>query len=491
MVGAPRLPRLVGALFLSLAAAGIGLIVTAAGPALAGPGSPALKVAPTIPDDDPTPIVDPGQVQRLSIPYSPEEQGVESTIPQVPVADPTYIFVNMDGTDLVCQGGDDATVDSSIIACQYGFSGAYPDYGGTAAQRQSVMDAVTQDWAPFNMVVSDSRPNASGYTMCMTGPGDHPFGSNVLGIAPLDCQDANASNVVFAFHDASQLSGSFGANTQATTISQEVAHAYGLEHVSNTSDIMNPYNSGGNPSFTDTCLTLVDGGNGIYCSSQHTQYCSSSLQNSYQELLGMFGAAEVDSQAPSVSLTYPSEGEVFGVGADFLITCSASDDQAVASVVLWVNGDQVGSKASAPFEWNVTDIPEGDYDAYCVATDTSSNSAMSAVVSFSATAGSSGDTTTTGGEESGDEGGSTGGGDSADSGDSGGSTGGDDEGGSNDEIGTDSLDGGDDFGSGLPPGFGQGGDFEGGCACRSGLPPSERGWLLLGLLVLPMLRRRR
>ena len=63
------------------------------------------------------------------------------------------------------------------------------------------MDAVKADWAPFNMVVTDVRPAQGPYTMCMTGPANHPFGNGVLGIAPLDCNNYVANNVVFAFHN--------------------------------------------------------------------------------------------------------------------------------------------------------------------------------------------------------------------------------------------------------------------------------------------------
>jgi MYXO-CTERM domain-containing protein len=366
---------------------------------------------------------------------------------------------------LVCVGGDSSVQDSSIIACQYNFAGAYPAYGGTAAQRQSVMDAVEADWAPFNMIVTNTRPVGNNYTMCMTGPANQPFGNGVLGIAPLDCQNNNPNNIVFAFHSASQLGGGLGANTQATTISQEVAHAYGLEHVGATSDIMNPYSAGGNPSFTDTCIGIQDNGQGIVCGSQHQQYCAAGQQNSYQELIGLFGTSDPDNTAPTVSVTYPSDGDSFATGDDFVISCAANDNQGVASVELWINGDNLGTRVASPYEWDVVDIPAGDYDIYCLANDEWDNSAMSAVVSISVaddgpmTGGTSEGTTT--GDSGGDEGGATS--------DSGG-----------DDVG--------DSGGGLPPGFGQD-DSDSGCACTSEgrLQP---GWLLLGLLGLPILRRR-
>ncbi|HVH97921.1 MAG TPA: Ig-like domain-containing protein, partial [Enhygromyxa sp.] len=422
--------RLVGFSAIVIACATVGLAFIASDEAVAGPGdvpataddlaieAPTLDVATHLTAED---LWD-GEVTRLSIPLTPEEMGVDAeTPPQIPVGGPTYIFVNMDGANLTCNGGDSSTANASIIACQYGFSGPYPSYGGTQAQRQTVMDAVMADWAPFNMVITDVRPASGPYTMCMTGPANHPFGNGVLGIAPLDCNNYVANNVVFAFHSASQLGGFLGANTQATTISQEVAHAYGLEHVGSSSDIMNPTNQGGNPSFTNNCIQIVSQ-NGIVCGQQHQQYCNNGYQNSYQELLGMFGASDPDDQPPSVTVAYPYDGDVFAPGADFVIECQASDNQAVDAVELWINGSKEGATLGAPpFEWDVTDIPIGTFDIHCVATDGWDNTAMSSVVSIVV-----------------EEGGMPGD-DGADSGDEGDS-------GSNDDSGGDSGDSADDSG---------------------------------------------
>jgi hypothetical protein len=452
----------------------IGLAFLLGEDAMAGPGAGSLEVV-AVEGRAPSEVTDvePFPVTRLSVPI-PESMIIDGGgPPPTPTADPAYIFVNMDGANLVCGNGDDATTNSSLIACQYGFTGNYPSYGGTDAQQQSVIDAVTQDWAPFNAVITTTRPNAGPYTMCMTGPANHPFGNGVLGIAPLDCFDQSMpSNIVFAFHSASQLGGFLGANTQATTISQEVAHAYGLEHVASSSDIMNPYNQGGNPAFTDTCIGLVGNGQPIQCGAQHQQYCAGGLQNSYQELIGLWGASNPDDAPPNVVVSYPYDGDVFEIGADFTITCEANDNETVASVQLWIDGMQMGAtKTASPYAWEVTDIPEGQYEIYCVAADDWDNTAMSPVVSISVEPGGM----------PGDGGADSGGADSGeDSGgaDSGGSSG-TDSGGSGGSGGTE---GGLDDG-GLPPGFGLD-QSDSGCACNSSDSRSGAALLLLMLLGL-------
>ncbi|PRQ03853.1 hypothetical protein ENSA5_12220 [Enhygromyxa salina] len=471
-----QLHRHIGLAALVAASGVIGLAFLLADDALAG--SPPDEGAAQLGEPS---EVEPSELTRLSVPMPAHMIVDGGGPPPTPSAEPNYIFVNMDGENLICNGNDDAVANSSWIACQYGFSGQYPSYGGTAAQRQSVMDATKQDWAPFNTVVTDSRPGSGPYTMCMTGPANHPFGNGVLGIAPLDCNNNTPSNVVFAFHSATQLGGSLGANVQATTISQEVAHAYGLEHIGDSSDIMNPTSQGGNPSFTDTCVGVVGG---MTCGAQHAQHCPDGQQNSYQELLGMFGASDPDDQPPSVVVSYPYNGDVFEIGADFTITCEASDDQEVSSVQLWIDGAQMGgTKTSEPYSWEVTNIPEGDYELYCIAADEWDNAAMSPIVGISVEAGGMpGD----GGADSGDDSGGDTDGDSG--GDSGGDTGGDSGGDTSGDTGGDSGDSGIGDSGGLPPGFGLD-DADSGCACASE-GPRQPAWMLMLLLGLPLVRRR-
>jgi MYXO-CTERM domain-containing protein len=475
-----QLQRHLGLAAVLVAGGVIGIAFLLADDAMAGPGDAPLEVV-AVQGRAPSEVTDvePFPITRLVVP-------VEGTVidgggpPPTPTADPAYIFVNMDGANLVCGNGDNATTNSSVIACQYGFTGNYPGYGGTDAQRQSVIDAVKQDWAPFNAVITTTRPNAGPYTMCMTGPANHPFGNGVLGIAPLDCfNQGMPSNIVFAFHSASQLGGFLGANTQATTISQEVAHAYGLEHVASSSDIMNPYNQGGNPTFTDTCIGLVGNGQPILCGAQHEQYCANGLQNSYQELIGLWGSSNPDDTPPNVVVSYPYDGDVFEIGANFTITCEAVDNETVASVQLWIDGMQMGAtKSAAPYAWEVTNIPAGQYELYCVAADDWDNSAMSPVVAISVEDGGMP------GDGGADTDGTTS--DSGETTSSSSSSSGTDSGGSGGSGGTD---GGLDDG-GLPPGYGLD-RAEGGCACRSEDPRAGSGaWMLLLLLGLPCFPRR-
>ncbi|MEZ4449467.1 MAG: Ig-like domain-containing protein [Nannocystaceae bacterium] len=397
------------------------------------------------------------------------------------------LFVNFDGAQM-SQGNDHAPTNRTAMPTQYAVL-SYPAYGG-GGMRAAVLQAAITDWMPFNVVVTDVRPPSGNYTMCLTGPGKGGgLPNGVLGIAPLDCQ-ADPNHVVYAFHSSND---GFSASTQATTISQEIAHSFGLEHVNMQSDIMNPYNAGGDPKFLDQCYSIDDGGQGILCGSNHSKYCGNgSSQNSYQELLGLFGASAPDVSPPTVNILSPHDGDVFTEGDSFDIEVSAVDDAQVTKVDLYSNGALLSSDTESPYGFPAKNIPAGNYAFQAVAVDGSNNQGMSAIVNITVnpqgggttSGGSTGTgepttTTTTTTSGTSDSGSGTGGSTTDES------TGGDDS----DPTITDPTNGsGDDAtaSSALPPGYGD--DFDDGGFCSIGGPSAPLG---LGLVLLPLLRRRR
>ncbi len=401
---------------------------------------------------DPVPV--PAQAPRMNARVGPK------------AASQGRIFVNFDGANL-SGGWDDAQNDVTQIDECVGSFAAY----GNGPKRDAVMQAVRNDWAAYNVVVTDSRPASGEYTMNMIGP-TNPFGGGVLGIAPVDCDDEQThSNITFAFFSAND---NFDASTQATTIGQEVAHSYGLEHVDEPGDIMNPFNAGGDPIFSDECIGITGG---IICGSQHAANCgSSSQQNAHQELLNLFGASAPDDAPPTVQITAPSDGDTFEVGADFDIVVEANDvGSGIEQLVLFYNGDEFQSDATSPYGWGVTNAPEGTYEFYVEAQDVSGNvttsNTITVTVSSNPSADDGGDAAD-GGNPGGD-GGGTGGGSAGDGGGPG-------------DDGAAFEDGG---GGALPPGFG-GDEGDLGCACSSDpTGVGGFGWMTLGLGI--GLRRRR
>ena len=87
-----------------------------------------------------------------------------------------------------------------------------------------------------------------------------------------------------------------------------------------------------------------------------------------------------DSQAPTVSVTSPGDGD--NVAGQILITASASDDVGVIEVDFLVNNVSIGSDTTSPFEitWDTTSFADDRYDLVARAMDAVGNSTDSEVV---------------------------------------------------------------------------------------------------------------
>jgi uncharacterized protein (TIGR03382 family) len=399
-------------------------------------------------------------------------------------AQANVFFLNYDGVTLK-QGMQDNSATNTTLFPQ--FATTYAPYGA-GNKRAASMQAVKADWAKYDVVITDVRPQSGLYTMCVNSP-TNIFGGGVLGVAPLDCNDNMAANIVLAFHSANDQ---FSAATQATTMSQEIAHAYGLEHVNQPNDIMNPYNAGGDPSFLDQCLKLDGGGNPIQCGSQHNQFCSNGYQNSHQELLWLFGSAAPDQVAPVVTITNPKHGDEFTAPATITIVAEATDNEAVAEVNLFINGvDQKVPDTTPPYQWVDATFPEGTYCVTAEARDDEPNVAVSPEVCFTVVKKGDDMGSTSGAPPPDDPPDPTTGFDPTTSGTGEATDTGDEppvDPGTGDDDGGGNLSGFSPDTSALPPGFGQNPGDEG-CGCAQPSAPGSAGLMLLAALGL--LRRRR
>ena len=76
-----------------------------------------------------------------------------------------------------------------------------------------------------------------------------------------------------------------------------------------------------------------------------------------------------DTVPPEVTLTYPNDGDVFETGANFTITAEATDDRIVAEMLLYVDGEPQFKILNEPWEYDIVNIPEGEYEFGIVARD--------------------------------------------------------------------------------------------------------------------------
>ena len=192
------------------------------------------------------------------------------------------VFVNFDGVTLA-SGADDAPSDTTQIAQ---LAGALAPYDGPS-DLDEVMAIVGGHFAPFDLCVTRERPDQGPYVMVVVTP-DNPFGVGaVTGIAPLDCDDGNESNIAFVFPDGTW---EVSPRALANVISSEAATTIGLGTTTDETDILcrSACDFDVDRSFKDECLPLAF--EPQVC-DQHAEHCPGGGQSSFQEMLARFGPA--------------------------------------------------------------------------------------------------------------------------------------------------------------------------------------------------------
>lgn len=390
------------------------------------------------------------------------------------------LYVNFDGGDMnACNSGPQNN-------CSNLFFGTVLPYSGDAAKRASVVQIVRTRLNDFGITVTDQRPGSGDYDMEMVGDwagvGDQGF----AGVAPsIDCFDNRGGEVSFT------LEASGSSDGIAEIILQEVAHTWGLEHVDDQGDLLYPTTQGQNKIFKDECLQIVvlnDNGStsptNANCNQMHTNFCSSNVQNSYQEMLALFGPGIPDTTAPTVQIVSPADGDT--IEGDVNLVVSFEDDQSpmIINATITIESASLDEPVEADgayaapseLEFPIQGLPGGEYTVTIDATDEEDNPTSDSVtftVVGDPPAGGDG-----GGDDSGGVETSGGTGD----GDGDGSAG--DDGGGDEGGGSGAVSGGDTDG-GTAGASGDGG----GCTVEE--PGSRTGWAVLGLLGLVMFRRRR
>ena len=400
---------------------------------------------------------------------NPPEQNVTANQPPQRLGD-KIVFVNYDGADMNGCGNKPQNNCSTI------FQGTVEPFGGDKALRAAIIQKVREATAPFGISVTDTRPTNGDYDMEMVGRWAGVQNPGFAGIAPgIDCWDSSGGQTSFTL-----IGGS--AEGIAEVILQEIAHTWGMSHVDETTDLLFPTTAGTSKSFVDGCFQIVSDTNLTPSSSgcsHHQEACNSnSRQNSYAELLMIFGPGTADMTPPTAAITAPSDGQSFPSGANVDIDITLDDNQTpmlfttrlvLASPAI---GDPIETVADyagpSDYTFPVNGLPDGTYSVTLEVSDEDGNMAAPDSITF-----------TIGNAGGGDSGGDTSGGSTSGGGTSGGGTSGGGDGGASSD------------GSGLTTaGGGPGMDTtDEGCSCRSEGDLPRAGWMLA--LLLPLLRRRR
>lgn len=437
-----------------------------------------------------------------------EQQGLEPQHAIAYEASPGVLYVAMNGVTLTgpCPSGGETANAAKKCSALVDAETSFPAAGG-ASQQAALFNQLADYYEPFDIVLTTSEPPEwMPYTMAViggsAGNADQPDG--VCGVANVQCDGLRRNHVSLTFP------GSCGGS--AATAAQETAHNWGLEHTDNTTDLLYPYNTGGFKTFVDDCMDISHAtGNGVtQCDYIHEEYCplgGGEQQNTYQELLGVFGPRTPDSQAPSIVEMSPADGAVFTTADSFTVSARIEENSNFVAVRWELQGGEttltrcsnnvcdqdfntgVGFDPNG-VDWDFTTLtmpPAGEYtftfevlDAY------GGYDTQSVTVTVNEAGGSeSGDPA---GSSTGDEtGGPIGGtGDDTNASDPGSDStpGGNDEGGDDDDDGaaTDSAGGSGDEGGGGE-----------GCACSHRSPGGRfgtQGFLALMLSGLTLRRRR-
>lgn len=246
---------------------------------------------------------------------------------------PGVLFVAMDGTQLKpgCSG---AQVANAALNCSPLVDQVVdfpPLAGGNGQVKASAFQKLGTYYAPFNLVMTSNRPpDWLPYTMAVIGGSSQLAGkqNGVCGVANVACDGGKRNHVSLSFSDSCP-------GDVAEVAAQETAHNWGLEHTDVQSDLMYPYVAGGS-SFRDQCMAIshATGSGMTQCTYVHELYCPDGMgeqQNSYGELMGVFGPREADGEKPTIVSVFPADG-----------TQITTDDSVVISATIMDNSNFIG-----------------------------------------------------------------------------------------------------------------------------------------------------
>jgi hypothetical protein len=219
---------------------------------------------------------------------------------------PAVLYLNFsDGREDVFRAeNDNAAQNRSVMGSSAPFPAfAWPGMNDETARRTLVDELARQvndAFLAYNVIITTHRPTSGAYTMVLVGgnPGIFSLDPRVAGIAFMDCDNRQATNVVFAFP------ASLGTSVHGlfATIAQEAAHAFGLQHSSNPDDLMYPRVDVTQRGFEDRESSVAS-----------PNLCGPVTQNSHRRLLELLGPwpggdKPIDELPPPVEAPLPFEG---------------------------------------------------------------------------------------------------------------------------------------------------------------------------------------
>lgn len=256
------------------------------------------------------------------------------------VAQSKTVYLNRDGATLR-PGANDARAHTSTIVSA---PTTIPPWETTDALWTATVACMRETWSRFDITFVETDPGTTPHMEALFGGSATDIGRalNIAGIAPFAADCSIVENAtVFAFVDSLPQD----AQLICEVMSQELGHAYGLDHVLLPSDPMSYLAFDGKKSFQEApaeCGEKTARPCGLGATACRAQ------QSSVQILLARLGAAAGDGTAPTLTINSPAAHDT--VPAGFTVKATAFDEQGITGVTFYVDGTKVGSADGPPYE---------------------------------------------------------------------------------------------------------------------------------------------
>ncbi len=275
------------------------------------------------------------------------------------VAQSKTIYLNHTGVTLHPGNDDSRTNASSIVNSNV----SVPAWNTSAANWAATMTCFKAMFSRWDVVITDVNPGNVPHIEAVFGGTPQQVGmpSGVGGVSPFTQNCGIIENsVVFTFTSVLPQD----AQTMCEVMAQEVAHSYGLDHELLASDPMTYLNYNGNRTFQDQLVS---------CGENSARNCGIGgstcrvKQNSVALLTERLGLA--DAIAPTMGITSPHDGDTVAPG--FIVTATATDNVAVKSATLSIDGTVVTTTPGAgPYTFPTdASLPLGTHTLEVEATD--------------------------------------------------------------------------------------------------------------------------
>jgi hypothetical protein len=249
------------------------------------------------------------------------------------------IFLNRcEGGCVLKSGGNDSRTNRTFI----GRPGTISEWGKGDEQWDELVKCVQALYDPYDLIVTDvdPGPNVPHFESITAGRANEiGVSTGVLGVAPAGCRVVNNS-ISFTFANEPYFAN--GISGICSTVGQETAHSFGLDHEYLCSDPMTYLPACEKQYFQDTNASCGEDGP-RQCS------CGNQSQNSHRMLYDHFGAGP--NPGPKLKFKRPLPNT--NVEGNFIIEVDDDDYfYDVTNVEVWVNGEIAGMSSTPPYIFN-------------------------------------------------------------------------------------------------------------------------------------------